>query len=103
CGEAVAAPDDPHLAVVDAGTGLAFPEEVADVHPEHREDPEEGVERDLVFAILHAAQIRLLHADARGEPGLGQVALLAKLTDLAADENGLSPTRIPGCHRPTPC
>jgi hypothetical protein len=46
-------------------------EELRDVHLEYREDLEQGFQADLVLAILHPAQIRLLDADATGEIGLG--------------------------------
>src|SRR6185369_14900525 len=43
--------------------GQVLVEELGDVHLEHREDPEQGLEGDLVLAVLHAAQIGLLNTD----------------------------------------
>src|SRR5688572_29728623 len=61
-------------------------EELADRDFEGGENAEQGVEADAVLALLHPRQVRLLDADARRELGLGEIAGLAQLPDLAADE-----------------
>src|SRR6185369_1023265 len=47
-------------------------EEFTNIHPENGQNPEQGVEADLVFSGLHPAQIRLLDPDLRGQLGLGE-------------------------------
>ncbi len=60
------------------GAGRPLVEEIRDVHFEDGEDLEEGLETDLVLAIFHAAQIRLLDADPVRQVGLREGAILAE-------------------------
>src|ERR1041385_4332376 len=53
-------------------------EEVGDVHLEDRKDLEEGLEADLVLAVLHATEVRLLNADAMSQIGLREGAILSE-------------------------
>src|SRR6185503_10899104 len=79
-----------HLGIALAqGAGKILVEELRDVHLEHRQDPEEGFQADLVLAVLHAAQVGLLDSDAGREIGLGQITILAQCADSGPDEEGL--------------
>jgi hypothetical protein len=64
----------------------ALIEEVTDGEVERLQDLQEGVEANLVFALLHAGEIGLMDADPLGEFHLSQLALTAKLPDLSTDE-----------------
>ncbi|HUP61140.1 MAG TPA: ABC transporter permease [Thermoanaerobaculia bacterium] len=68
----------------------ALVEEVADAQVECLQDAQERVETDFVLALLHAREIRLVHADALGELHLGQLSLPAELADLSSDQLNLN-------------
>src|SRR6185295_13383019 len=71
-------------------------EELADAHLELGEDAEEGVQADPVLTLLHAGEIGLLDTEPGGELHLGELALLAQLTDLASDQLDLPSLRGSG-------
>jgi hypothetical protein len=60
------------------GAGKVLVEELRNIHLEHGENPEQGLQADLVLAILHSAQIGLLDADPGGEVGLGEITIFAE-------------------------
>src|SRR5437588_4658646 len=64
----------------------AFLEEIADAEIERLQNLEQRVQADLVLPLLHARQIGLMNPDALGELHLCQLALTAKLADLASDK-----------------
>src|ERR671922_1054623 len=61
-------------------------EEVADAQIEALKNLQKRIEADLVFALLHAGEVRLMDADLLGQLHLGQLSLPAKLPDLATYE-----------------
>src|SRR2546425_12567521 len=70
--------------------GRVLVEEIGDVHLEDREDLEQRLEADLVFSVLHAAEVGLLDADPVGEVGLREAAILAERADSGPHQQRLS-------------
>ena len=71
------------------GPGDFLVKKLRDIHLEDREDLKQGFEADLVFAVLHPAQVGLLDADATREVGLGESPILPKCSNSGPDEQRL--------------
>jgi hypothetical protein len=88
---------DLHVLLTERSTRGALPllaEELAQLEVEDREDLEEVVEGDPVFALFHAGQIGLLNANLARQLGLSEMPLLAQSTQTTTDRGHLRETLL---------